>query len=353
MLHILLLILKIIGIILGTLLAALFIGLCLALFVPVRYRIEAERTEEEGAPPIEVEGTVTWLLHFVNIRFRYPAEVYLRARIFVFTVFRLPSKKKAEESADSGERKKGRKSRSGKKEKNKAAGEENGGETFKEHAGEQEEPSGERDREPEVLHGESDGEPEKIPEGHDGEHGGEAEGLNGEHDREPEEPKEKPDGSKLPLSAKIKAVFSKVRKIFQNIWYTLTGICDKIKTIWENIEYYMDVLRSDAFQNAFSLCKGELYSIFSYIRPRKFQADLIIGMDDPAATGKILSYYGMLYPLIGEHVNIVSDFERKRLEGNVLIKGKVKLFTFIKAAVRIYFSKDVRKLLSLFKKEDI
>ena len=33
-------------------------------------------------------------------------------------------------------------------------------------------------------------------------------------------------------------------------------------------------------------------------RPRKFQADLTVGMDDPAATGKILSYYGMLYPLI-------------------------------------------------------
>ena len=79
----------------------------------------------------------------------------------------------------------------------------------------------------------------------------------------------------------------------------------------------------------------------------------IIGMDDPAATGKILSYYGILYPFIGGHVNIVPDFDRKRIEGSVLIKGKVRLFTFIKAALRIYFSKDIRKLLSLFKKEDI
>ena len=126
-----------------------------------------------------------------------------------------------------------------------------------------------------------------------------------------------------------------------------------MKTIWENIEYYMDVIRSDTFQKAFSLCREELYSIFSYIRPRKFQADLIIGMDDPAATGKILSYYGILYPFIGGHVNIVPDFDRKRIEGSVLIKGKVRLFTFIKAALRIYFSKDIRKLLSLFKKEDI
>ena len=87
MLHIVLLILKIIGMILGTLLAVLLVGLCVALFVPVRYRIEARRSEAEGAPPIEAEGSVTWLLHFVNIRFQYPADVYLRARLFLFTVF--------------------------------------------------------------------------------------------------------------------------------------------------------------------------------------------------------------------------------------------------------------------------
>ena len=145
----------------------------------------------------------------------------------------------------------------------------------------------------------------------------------------------------------------KIREIQEKIKYTICTICDKIKTIWENIEYYMDVIRSDTFQKAFSLCREELYSIFSYIRPQKFQADLIIGMDDPAATGKILSYYGILYPFIGGHVNIVPDFDRKRIEGSVLIKGKVRLFTFIKAALRIYFSKDIRKLLSLFKKEDI
>jgi len=97
----------------------------------------------------------------------------------------------------------------------------------------------------------------------------------------------------------------------------------------------------------------ELFSIFSYIRPRKFQADLTIGMDDPAAMGKILSYYGMLYPLIGSCVNVIPDFERKRMEGTVFIKGKIRLFNFIKAALRIYFNKDIRKLLKLFKKEDL
>lgn len=312
MLHILLLILKIIGIILGTLLAIVLIGLGLALFVPVRYRIEASRTEEEDAPPIEARVRITWLLHLINIRIQYPADVYLRARIFLFTVFRLPKKQKS-----AGGKKKRRK-----KERSKEDGK-NVQETMnRQEAESHQETESRSDMEAAVPERAGTSEPE-------------------------------PEKQKKSLLEKLKEKIIQIQRIFQKIWYTLTGICDKIKTIWENIEYYMGVLQSDTFQQAFSLCKGELFSVFSYIRPRKFQADLTIGTDDPAATGKILSYYGMLYPFIGDHVTVVPDFERKRIEGTVLIKGKVKLFTFIKAALRIYFNKDIRKLLKLFKKEDL
>ena len=79
----------------------------------------------------------------------------------------------------------------------------------------------------------------------------------------------------------------------------------------------------------------------------------MIGLDDPAATAKILSYYGILYPFVGNHVNIVPDFDGKRLEGSVLVKGKIKMFTFLKAAIRIYFNKDIKRLIKLFMKEDV
>ena len=354
MLHIVLLILKIIGMILGTLLAVLLVGLCVALFVPVRYRIEARRSEAEGAPPIEAEGSVTWLLHFVNIRFQYPADVYLRARLFLFTVFRLPPKQKRKESGRGGNGRKNKKGRGGDRKERR----EGSSPVEEEHgAGNAEETRSGKNTE--GTQGGGNTEETQGRENTEGTQGGEnPEKTNDGNIKEERMPSEKTisvseEEKKRSLAEKIKAVLERIRKFFQNIWYTLTGICDNMKTIWENIEYYMDVIRRDTFQKAFSLCREELYSIFSYIRPRKFQADLIIGMDDPAATGKILSYYGILYPFIGGHVNIVPDFDRKRIEGSVLIKGKVRLFTFIKAALRIYFSKDIRKLLSLFKKEDI
>lgn len=335
MLHILLLILKIIGIILGTLLAVLLIGLCIALFVPVRYQIEASRTEAEGAPPIEASAKITWLLHLVNIRIQYPADVYLRARIFLFTVFRLPQKpKNAKGTKKRGKKKQPESDRKVQEaEDSQETGSRPDAETVSnvEAAVQGEAPAMEPVSEPELI-----SEPKSAP----------------EQERVPE-PENKPEKQKKSILEKLKEKIMQIRKIFQKIWYTLTGICDKIKTIWENIEYYIGILQSDTFKRAFSLCKEEVVSVFSYIMPRKFQAELTIGMDDPAVTGKILSYYGMLYPFIGGHIAVIPDFERKRIEGTVFIKGKIRLFTFIKAAIRIYVNKDIRKLLKLFKKEDL
>ncbi|MCI8772826.1 MAG: DUF2953 domain-containing protein [Lachnospiraceae bacterium] len=349
MLHIVLLILKIIGIILGALLAVLLIGLCIALFVPVRYQIEAGRTEAEGAPPIEASVKITWLLHLINIRIRYPADVYLRVRIFLFTIFRLPQERKKER----GRKVSGKK----KNDKEEAAGKRNRNDAENEHGRSQEVESGRNAESSQSVEGGRNAESSQSLEdvGKAASVRSEAQKSTAAESIQKLESVQEPghEKQKIPFLKKLKKKLVQIRRIFQKIWYTLTGICDKIKTIWENIEYYTDILRSDTFKQAFSLCKDELFSIFSYIRPRKFQADLTVGMDDPAATGKILSYYGMLYPFIGSCVNVIPDFERKRMEGTVFIKGKIRLFNFIKAALRIYFNKDIRKLLKLFKKEDL
>lgn len=306
MLHILLLILKIIGMILGILVGVILAILCLALFVPVRYRIEAERTEGEGNPPVDAIARFTWLLHLINVRVVYSEELKLRARILFFTLSGTQSKAGKTEKEKPAKRKE-------KSEKNRD-GESNSADENKETQTE----SAVNDKSDDDYFGQQ----------------GDDEGE---------------DEQKLSLKEKI----IKICRFFKNIWYTIKGIYDKIKEIFENIEYYLDIIKGDTFKAAFALCKDELGSVFSYIKPRKLDARLVIGTGDPASTAQILSYYyGILYPLIGNHVIIEGDFDDKRIEGSVYIKGKMRLFTFLKAAVRIYFNKDIKKLLKLFKKED-
>lgn len=323
MLHILLMILKIVGIIIAILIGCILLSLCLALFIPVHYRVELKRTEGEDSPPIEVKAKVTWLLHFINIRALYPSDIYLRVRILFFTLFRMPEKNKREKknkNAKSENRKK-KKSEKDENDKDKSEGQEDNSkktENLKKDQKAEENEEGVVNRESETKSVEITGEETQYTK------------------------------EKISLKSRI----NKILSLFKNIWYTIKGICDKIKEIIEKIEYYLEIIKSDTFKQGFLLCKDELVSILNYIKPRKFVADLIIGTDDPAATGQILSYYGILYPLIGNNVTVTGDFDRKRIEGSVFFKGRIKLFTFLKAVIRIYFSKDIKKLLKLFKKED-
>ena len=94
MLHILLLLLKIIGIIILCILGTIILVLLGILFVPVRYRIEVVRKEGENESPVVVQAKVTWLLHFINVLVRYSTEFYLRIRLLFIPLFRWPGREK-------------------------------------------------------------------------------------------------------------------------------------------------------------------------------------------------------------------------------------------------------------------
>lgn len=342
MLHILLLILKIIGITVGILLGIIILALCLALFVPIRYRIEAQRSEEEGSPPIEVVAKITWLLHFINIRVLYSTELSVRLRVLFITIFRIPAKKKKNKSGSDKENKSDRKNKSDKKDDKK-----NKSDKIKNN---QKNASGE-DVNDQAREEAGDSRSEANTQPKNNVHSNSAGNDNADHSGQQDSDINNEEDDEQKLSIKDKLL--KIWDFFKNIWYTIKGICARIKEIFENIEYYLEIIKSDTFKSAFSLCKDELGSVFSYIKPRKLDAQLVIGTGDPASTGQILSYYyGILYPFIGNHVIVTGDFDRKRIEGTAFIKGKMRLFTFLKAAARIYFSKDIKKLLKLFKKED-
>lgn len=350
MLHILLLILKIIGIVLLCILGVLILGIVCALFVPVRYRIEAVRKEGGGEPPVTVTVKVTWLLHLLNVLVRFAGSLSVRVRLMVFTVFRLPKRGKR-----GGRVKNGKKRKKGNAQEPKTGDEE--GES--ENAASAQKPAvktaAESLKERDTAADNRDAgqkRTKKKTKAADATNNREKD--NGETNAKPGTEADK----KPALWEKLRAIpeilrniFVKIKSIFENIQYTIQNICDKIGAVSDTIEYYRGVIEGEPFQRSFALCKEELLLIFKRLKPDRFEAALVVGMDDPAATGEILAVCGMLYPVLGPKVNVVGDFERKRLEGRVFIKGKLRFFTFVRVAVRMYFNKDIRKLYGLLKKE--
>ncbi|WP_337664011.1 DUF2953 domain-containing protein [Suilimivivens sp.] len=293
-LTVLLLILKILGIVLLVLLGILLALLLIVLFVPVRYQGSGYR--EEGDPvPVHVQLKVTWLLHLVRVSFIYPEEAFLKVKILFFQI--LPAKKKKKKASN-------KKEADGKKPK-----------TDKKEAGH------------DVRDTASD---QKISDE------GNTAVEDGGDDRRT-------------LLDFVRKLFSAIR----NIKYTIRKIYDKINHIIHNIRYYIKILQTESFKRAFVLCREQLLRLMKIVLPRKVSGTFTIGMEDPAATGQILSIYGILYPLIGDSITVIPDFEKPVMEGSFRFKGKITAFTLIRIAAKIYFDKDLKRVICLFKKEAV
>lgn len=298
MISILLTILKVLGLILLILLGILLVLILLVLFVPVRYRITLHRKEEEEAP-VTAKVSITWLLHIVSAVFSYPEEAYIKIKLFFITVFRSdqPPKEKAKKE---------------KKQKENTP--------KKAHKTEEKPPNEKTDVSP------SENENRTVGKEH---------------------------GEESAESAKAdkKDFFKKLLFILKNIKYTIIKICDKIKHIVNNIRYYIDILKSDTFRRAWSICSPQVFGLLKSILPGKIQGNIKIGTGDPAGTGQVLAVYGILYPLVGNHIEIIPDFERQIVEGDLFIKGKITFFRLVKTAWIVYFNKDLRHLIKLLKRE--
>lgn len=293
-LTVLLLILKILGIVLLVLLGILLALLLIVLFVPVRYQGSGYR--EEGDPvPVHVQLKVTWLLHLVRVSFIYPEEAFLKVKVLFFQI--LPAKEKKKKASN-------KKEADGKKPK-----------TDKKEVGS------------DVSDTTSD---QKISDE------GNAAAEDGGDDRRT-------------LLDFVRKLFSAIR----NIKYTIRKIYDKINHIIHNIRYYIKILQTESFKRAFVLCREQLLRLIKIVLPRKVSGTFTIGMEDPAATGQILSIYGILYPLIGDSITVIPDFEKPVMEGSFRFKGKITAFTLIRIAAKIYFDKDLKRVICLFKKEAV
>lgn len=293
-LTVLLLILKILGIVLLVLLGILLALLLIVLFVPVRYQGSGYR--EEGDPvPMHVQLKVTWLLHLVRVSFIYPEQAFLKVKILFFQI--LPVKEKKKKASN-------KKEADGKKPK-----------TDKKEVGS------------DVSDTTSD---QKISDE------GNAADEDGGDDRRT-------------LLDFVRKLFSAIR----NIKYTIRKIYDKINHIIHNIRYYIKILQTESFKRAFVLCREQLLRLMKIVLPRKVSGTFTIGMEDPAATGQILSIYGILYPLIGDSITVIPDFEKPVMEGSFRFKGKITAFTLIRIAAKIYFDKDLKRVICLFKKEAV
>lgn len=299
MLQIFFLILKIIGIILAAVLGLAILLLLLVLFVPVRYRAYGVKKEGE----CRAEAKISWLLHLISVPVAFrEGELSAKIKILGITLMDLTdsgSFEEAEPVPEPAER----------TEEQKTAQSET--------------------RQAQEHPVEKQAAPERTS----------------QKKEELEEEEEEKNG-----------IFSRFLQFLRTIWKFFTGIprklknlkctfrrfCGKIKRMARKYRAAKEFALDERTKAAVRLVLEQAKIFARQALPRKICGEVRFGTSDPALTGQILGIAGIFYPLFMDNVKVDPDFERTILEGELFLKGRLRIVSAVRIAWRLFRDKNVR-----------
>ena len=324
MLHILWLILKFILIILGILLGLLLLAVLLVLFCPVRYRVSAVKTEGDWKQT-EGEGIVSWLFHGISLK----AEWKDQQMEISFHLFGIPVDKLLK-----------------KRQEKRAVTEKSGTEKISVSGtgvNREEENKKSENIEAEDLRTDRNS----------------ASGTSADTERTGnsqtfgQQRLNTDDISEDTLKKRqffIKRIRDRIRNIFQSIRTKLRNIRRTFRKIKKEVSWWKAFIEHPKVTAARKLVWKHGKFLFKHVFPTKIEGQVTFSFEDPALTGATLAVLGMTIPFHKNCVQINPRFEGENyLQGNIRAKGRIYGFVFARAAVSIYFNKNIKYVIKRWK----
>ena len=148
---------------------------------------------------------------------------------------------------------------------------------------------------------------------------------------------------------KRKKIFYKIKDKIEHIRNVFRKMCDKVKELLSNYEKFREFIARKDTQEALKFLNQQRKYLIRYLKPDKFQVKINYGMENPAHTGEILAVYSVLAPFLPGVWNVVPDFEQVCFNGEVNMKGKIRLFRLLLVGWRCYKNETIRKFIPIGK----
>lgn len=349
MLHIILGILKWIGILLGVLILLILLTAVTILLVPIRYQIRLIKTENA----MNGQVRLTWLLHLISARFSY--DVRQQERQMEIRILGVSLEKLKEIRIRRQEKKLQRKRARFQKELKK----EQSQNTLQPTSSKKENMRLEANKEKKKLPQEVWHEPEKKTDIHE----------SAEKTVRRESGTEQPDADRTifyelwrriteiyekikTIPAKAKAVIGWIVRLASGAVQLIKGICsgtvrllEKINSIPDQIETILQGLEEYEVKAVTEDVKRELGYIWKHYGLRRAEGFLHFGTGDPAATGQLTGLLYMLLPAKAGAVEIQPEFAEQMLELELTAKGYVRSCHMIPVGWHLLRNKRLIRLI--------
>ncbi len=294
-------VLAIIGIVLLCIIAFLLVVLLAVLFAPIRYRLYVEKEDGWKKENIHIRADISWLAGIIRVKARFFEPQILKVKVLFFTVFDLFKEKKEK--------------RQSKK-------------TLKRQKTDQKTEKSTVNEKPKVQNSAA----EKVP---------------------PEEKAPAQDAEEETAGTEETGKSPSLRERLEKIRYTICSIYDKIKATKETAGYYKELLQSEEFKSCLSFVTGKTGKLLRHILPKRIRGYLLFGTGQPDQTGYVLGMISIIRGMRGyDKFHIEADFERQIVEGKIQCKGRLRLATVGILALQIYQKKELKELISKWKREE-
>lgn len=336
-------ILKIIGIVLLVILGITLVLLCLILFVPVRYKAEAQAHDGD----LRAEVKVSWLFRAVSFRFLYDhkGNPVKSGSLKIFGIpfekikafFRKKKTRKKDPAKVKKKLKKLKKKDPEKYERLKA------------------EAKARREAEKERLRAEET----KAREEEEAERKKDQELRRMLRQRKARVARDIPARINLlirGLGRLFRKIGRKLKKAAyicltapQNVISRLSHFVLRVRETCAKIKKWKDFLWDERLRTALRLVLSKSRKLIRHIRPRKLEGRVVFGMEDPYQTGLILAAVEPFHPVWGKAFAVEADFENKTLDGYVKAKGRIFVFYAAAVILKVISDKNVKYVISFIR----
>lgn len=296
MVHILLLILKAIGILILVLLGLVLAVVCLVLFVPVCYEAGGSWKDKPAG-----KGEISWLFGAVSLSAGYDGdESGLTAGVKLF------------------------------------------GQKLWEMDKEKEAPETHRPLDEETLRG-TDAE-RKEPE--DRKKPEEKESALWEANQQPRPESE----DKRHTEHKKKDVFGRAKGFLEKLKFSFQSFCDKLKNIQNIAEEKKAWLEDEENQASLKLLWKQTGRFWRHVCPRGGKGSVTFGFEEPYLTGQVLSAAALIYPFFEGNLEICPVFDETVFEAEGSFKGRIRAGYLLWLGLGILRDGHTRRMLFGFLK---
>ena len=312
MLHVLLLILKITGIVIACILGLVILVVTAVLFVPVRYRVNADYHGR-----FKAHAKVSWL-GILRLLVSYDEELDIKAKALFITVYN-----NNDENSKASEHKKAKKTKEKKSEEN--------------------------------IFSVSDKETEKLAEKEEKPQIKMAEAVNETKEdvqdvKETVSEDESGDTQKKSFFDKVKdkcfVIYTKIKEIIKLIKDTVNKVSGAADRLKEKVSKAKEFVTDENNKALFHFLVEQLKTLIKVIRPKKYRINARIGFEDPATMGKVLAYVSIFYGMSGVDLSLEPVFGENVKEGSIFLKGNICIFSVLLIALRVYRNEQFKKFIS-------